>query len=133
MWPKYLVLDLKLVDKLECVIKDLEISGLHVMSGYRTPQYNGPGGDGRVKNSRHTYGDAADVWVDEDGDGRMDDLNHDGRVDADDAEVLARAVEHVERLYPALTGGAGTYRATREHGPFVHVDTRGRPARWANR
>jgi len=132
-WPKYLVLDLQLADKLECLVKELKVSGLHVMSGYRTPQYNGPGGDGRAKNSRHTYGDAADVWVDEDGDGQMDDLNRDGRVDTRDAEALARVVERVERRYPALVGGAGIYRATSGHGPFVHVDARGRPARWASR
>lgn len=133
VWPKYLVLNLRLIDKLECLIAELHVSGLHVMSGYRTPAYNGPGGDGRVKNSRHTFGDAADVWVDEDGDGRMDDLNHDGRVNADDAAALAKAVERVERRFPALTGGAGVYRATSAHGPFVHVDARGRPARWASR
>src|SRR6185436_19219101 len=99
------------------------------MSGYRTPQYNGPGGNGRVKNSRHTYGDAADVWVDEDGDGRMDDLNGDGRVDIKDAAMLRQAVERVEARQPTLVGGAGVYTATREHGPFVHVDARGRAAR----
>lgn len=132
-WPKYLVLDLQLADKLECLIQELKVSGLHVMSGYRTPQYNGPGGDGRAKNSRHIYGDAADVWVDEDGDGRMDDLNRDGRVDLRDAEALAAVVDRVERRFPDLVGGAGVYRATSGHGPFVHVDARGRAARWAKR
>jgi hypothetical protein len=107
--------------------------GLHVMSGYRTPQYNGPGGKGRAKFSRHTYGDAADVWLDDDGDGQMDDLNRDGRVDTKDAEVLASAVERVEQREPELVGGYGVYRANRVHGPFVHIDVRGTPARWGMR
>jgi Peptidase M15 len=138
VWPKYLVLDLALVDKLELVIQELQrqgfaTRGLHVMSGFRTPQYNGPGEGGRAKYSRHTYGDAADVWVDDDGDGQMDDLNGDGRVDVEDAEALAAVVDRVEARLPALVGGHGVYKATSAHGPFVHVDLRGTPARWANR
>src|SRR5262249_39539856 len=85
VWPKYLVLNEDLVDKLELVIAELERSGvpvkhLAVMSGFRTPWYNKNGGEtgGRADLSRHMYGDAADVFVDNNGDGRMDDLNHDG-------------------------------------------------------
>jgi hypothetical protein len=134
-WPKYLVLRDELVDKLELVIGQLESKGvlvrhMTVMSGFRTPQYNGAGGDGRSGVSRHMYGDAADVFVDNDGNGRMDDLNRDGRVDHRDARVILDAVERVERLHPALTGGAGVYRATAAHGPFAHVDVRGWRARW---
>jgi len=36
----------------------------------------------------------------------------------------------VERAHPELAGGAAPYRATRAHGPFAHVDTRGARARW---
>jgi hypothetical protein len=138
VWPKYLVLDLRLVDKLELVLQELRTQGypargLHVMSGFRTPQYNGPGENGRAKFSRHTYGDAADVWLDDDGDGQMDDLDGNGRVDVKDAEVLARAVDTVERRVPELIGGYGVYRANRVHGPFVHIDVRGTPARWSKR
>ena len=134
-WPKYLVLREELVDKLELVIADLNTRGtavrrMTVMSGFRTPQYNGPGGDGRSGVSRHMYGDAADVFVDNDGNGRMDDLNRDGRVDHRDARVILDAVERVERQYPALAGGVGVYRANSAHGPFAHVDVRGWRARW---
>jgi hypothetical protein len=134
-WPKYVVLREELVDKLELVIDQLEKGGvvvrrMTVMSGFRTPQYNGPGGDGRSGVSRHMFGDAADVFVDNDGDGRMDDLNHDGRVDLRDARVILDAADRVERLHPALTGGVGVYRATGSHGPFAHVDARGWRARW---
>ena len=134
-WPKYVVLREELVDKLELVIADLGTRGvlvrhMSVMSGFRTPQYNGPGGDGRSGVSRHMYGDAADVFVDNDRNGRMDDLNGDGKVDHRDARVILESVERVERAHPALTGGVGVYRATSAHGPFAHVDVRGWRARW---
>jgi hypothetical protein len=137
VWPKYLVLDMRLVDKLELVMKELAEEGhpvkhLHVMSGFRTPEYNDPGvaPGGRSQISRHMYGDAADVFPDDDGDGWTDDLNHDGRVDIHDARVLAHAAEEVEHKYPQLVGGIGIYQATTAHGPFVHIDVRGRKARW---
>jgi hypothetical protein len=135
IWPKYLVLREELVDKLELVIADLNGRGttvdrMTVMSGFRTPQYNGAGGEGRSGVSRHMYGDAADVFVDNDGNGRMDDLNRDGKVDHRDARVILDAVERVERAYPALAGGVGVYRANSAHGPFAHVDVRGWRARW---
>jgi hypothetical protein len=140
VWPKYLVLRSALVDKLELVIAKLESRGIHVahmqvMSGFRTPLYNARAGErgGRSKISRHMYGDAADVFVDNDGDGRMDDLNHDGRIDSRDARVILDAVEQVEREHDDLVGGVGVYRATRAHGPFAHVDVRGNRARWGRR
>ena len=135
VWPKYLALNLRLIDKLELVLQELNAMGvralsLHVMSGFRTPQYNGPGGDGRAALSRHMYGDAADIWVDGDSDGYIDDLNGDGMHDIRDAAVLLRAVERVEQKYPELTGGAGLYESNASHGPFVHVDVRGSRVRW---
>ena len=140
VWPKYLVLRAPLVDKLELVISQLEARGtpvrrMSVMSGFRTPQYNARGGErsGRSRVSRHMYGDAADVFVDNDGDGRMDDLNRDGRIDYRDARVILEAVEQVERMHGDLVGGVGVYRATRAHGPFAHVDVRGTRARWGRR
>jgi uncharacterized protein YcbK (DUF882 family) len=137
VWPKYLVLREDLVDKLELVIDELQREGhvvkhMSVMSGFRTPEYNAHGGEtgGRAQISRHMYGDAADVFVDNDGDGRMDDLNGDGRVDYRDAQVILDAVEAVEREHPDVTGGVGVYRANASHGPFAHVDVRGYRARW---
>jgi Peptidase M15 len=136
-WPKYLVLNERLVDKLELVIDDLNAHGVHaehlaVRSGFRTPEYNrqGVGEGGRARDSRHQYGDAADVYVDNEGRGRMDDLNHDGRVDSRDAKVIRDAVDRVEAAHPELVGGVGIYRGTRMHGPFAHIDARGARARW---
>lgn len=137
VWPKYLLLNPKLLDKLELTIQELEASGhpvrqMHVLSGFRTPNYNHVGGNtrGRANLSRHMYGDASDVFVDNDGNGMMDDLNHDGRVDVRDAEVILQAVENVERKNPALVGGVGVYSACCGHGPFTHIDVRGFRARW---
>jgi hypothetical protein len=136
-WPKYLVLNERLVDKLELVIQDLNAHGVHVehlavMSGFRTPEYNrqGVGEGGRARDIRHQYGDAADVYVDNEGRGRMDDLNHDGRVNYRDARVIRDAVDRVEAAHPELVGGVGVYRGNSMHGPFAHIDARGVRARW---
>lgn len=138
VWPKYLVLQLKLVDKLELVLEDLaahgvDVSGVRVMSGFRSPQYNKTGGNpqGRAALSRHMYGDAADIYIDSNHDGVMDDLNHDGRITVDDSKVILAAEERVEAAHPELVGGGGIYPAGPGHGPFIHIDTRGYRARWS--
>ena len=137
VWPKYLVLQMKLVDKLELVLQDLsahgvDISGVKVMSGFRTPQYNATGGNpqGRAALSRHMYGDASDIYIDSNHDGVMDDLDHDGRITINDSKVIEAAVDRVEAAHPELIGGAGIYPAGPGHGPFIHIDTRGYRARW---
>jgi uncharacterized protein YcbK (DUF882 family) len=137
VWPKYLVLQMKLVDKLELILEDLsahgvDVSGVKVMSGFRTPQYNATGGNpqGRAALSRHMYGDASDIYIDSNHDGVMDDLDHDGRITMNDAKVIEAAVDRVEAAHPELIGGAGIYPAGPGHGPFIHIDTRGYHARW---
>jgi hypothetical protein len=137
VWPKYLLLDENLLDKLELTVQELKAEGVrvdhvHVMSGFRTPRYNKSGGNtgGRANLSRHMYGDAADVYVDNNRDGQPDDITGDGRVDTADAEKFAQAAEKVEARQPALVGGVGIYKACCGHGPFTHVDTRGYRARW---
>lgn len=137
VWPKYLVIEMRNVDKLELILSDLaahgvNVSGVHVMSGFRTPQYNRGGGitGGRAGLSRHMYGDAADIFIDNDGNGAMDDLNHDGRVDSKDAQVILQAQDRVEAAHPELVGGGGVYPAESGHGPFTHIDSRGYRARW---
>ncbi len=135
-YPKYLVLQPRLLLKLELLMDYLNAHGIHadkvhVMSGYRTPWYNAQLGN--VPDSRHTLGDAADVYIDvAPRNGIMDDLNHDGRDDFADSRLLAADVDKVFRN-PALDylrGGVGAYHSTAAHGPFVHVDARGWRARW---
>ncbi len=137
VWPKYVVLHEALIDKLELVIDELQLMGypvqhIQVMSGFRHPFYNaqGVGRGGRARESRHQYGDASDIFVDNDYDGMMDDLDGDGRVTLQDSDLIVLAVERVEMAHPELIGGMGRYHATHAHGPFVHVDVRGTAARW---
>jgi hypothetical protein len=138
VWPKYLVLQTRLVDKLELILSDLEsrgfdVHGVHIMSGFRSPQYNYTGGNtgGRANLSRHMFGDASDIYIDNNGDGQMDDLNHDGKISIDDSRVILQACERVEAAHPELVGGCGVYTAAPGHGPFIHIDTRGYRARWS--
>jgi uncharacterized protein YcbK (DUF882 family) len=134
-WPKYLLLDTRLLTKLEMVIERLERKGnkagnMFIMSGYRTPFYNASIHNG--KYSRHIYGDAADVYVDENHDGVIDDLNKDGKASMADAEVIYQVVESIEKKaeYKYLIGGMGKYNKTAAHTWDVHIDTRGYRARW---
>jgi hypothetical protein len=134
-FPKYVVLSEALILKLERIISALDDAGhsvdtLTIMSGYRTPFYNE--GIGNVRDSQHTAGTAADIFVDDEKiDGRMDDLDRDGVVTRDDAIWLFKLVDRMDRMPAALfRGGLGDYGATAAHGPFIHVDVRGRLARW---
>jgi Peptidase M15 len=139
VWPRYIVLEEKLIDKLELVLDDLAAQGVPtdhvvVLSGFRAPYYNEQGaGEGMARASRHMYGDAADIIVDADGDGRMDDLNRDGKLDLRDTEPITRAIARVEARHPDLVGGVGTYQAMGPRGPFAHIDVRGTSARWERR
>jgi hypothetical protein len=138
VWPKYVLISPRLLDKLELTIDELERMGhpvrrVGVISGFRTPNYNAGGGDprGRGALSRHMYGDAMDWFIDNDGNGQMDDLNGDGRVDLADLRIMVEAAERVERRYPDLIGGIGIYRPRPgAHNGFIHIDTRGYRARW---
>jgi hypothetical protein len=135
-WPRYVVLEETLIDKLELLLQDLQSHGYEasravVLSGFRAPYYNQRGvGEGMARASRHQYGDAADVTFDANGDGRMDDVNRDGRVDLADLAPAAAAITRLERAHPELVGGLGTYTAMGPRGPFIHVDVRGASARW---
>lgn len=62
----------------------------------------------------------------------MDDLNGDGRIDEADAGWLETLIEELsaEGREGLPEGGLAAYGATREHGPFVHIDVRGTRARW---
>lgn len=135
-YPAYLVLREQLLLKLELILDKLAGRGihaetLHVMSGYRTPEYNDDIGNGEY--SRHIYGDAADIFVDQNPrDGRMDDLNGDGRTNREDARWLSQLVDEIDNdpAHKTLKGGMGIYTSNDYHGPFVHVDVRGFITRW---
>jgi uncharacterized protein YcbK (DUF882 family) len=133
--PQYALVEPRLLRRLETVLSTLrerghDVSTLHVMSGFRTPYYNRAIGN-TTEYSRHLYGDAADIFVDMSGNGRMDDLNGDGQVDRSDAQYLASIVRDVPTPGDdRFNGGLGVYGPAPHRGPFVHVDLRGYRARW---
>ena len=135
-YPKYLALRTRLLRKLEYVTdlanaKGIRTDGFQIMSGFRTPYYNAA-----IKNtlySRHQWGGAADIFVDENPkDNYMDDLNADGKINFEDAKYLAKLINErsSEEDYQLFVGGLGIYKANSAHGPFIHVDVRGTKARW---
>lgn len=135
-YPRYLVLRANLLLKLENILATLNQRGhptqrLVIMSGYRTPFYNKA--IGNVPYSRHVWGGAADIYIDEKpANGRMDDLNGDGRVDRNDARWLADFVNGMSQRgeFGSRIGGIGIYGSNPARGPFIHVDVRGTRARW---
>jgi uncharacterized protein YcbK (DUF882 family) len=130
VWPKYVALNPRLLDKLELVLakigssarfaRDTAEVAFDVHSGFRTPAYN-RGVRFAARDSRHQYGDAADVAIDADGD---------GRVTLKDEALVARAVDQVEIEHPELVGGLGLYTSRRYRIPYVHIDARGKRSRW---
>lgn len=133
VWPKYIALSPRLLDKLELIFIEVQVRrgsngtdtlenqlDLDVHSGFRTPAHNR-----RVlmaaRDSRHQYGDAADIVVDANGNGYLDRKDH---------NLIVAAVETVERRYPDLVGGMGIYTSGRYRIPYVHIDARGTRSRW---
>ncbi len=134
-FPQYVIISPKLIFKLELLIekmnsKGIDVENLHVMSGYRTPYYNGSIGNG--KNSRHVYGDAADIYLDNDRNMAMDDLNGDGTIDMKDVRQLASFIDEIDADAENdwLAGGIGIYKSNGSHRGFVHLDTRGFKVSW---
>lgn len=136
VWPKFVLVEERLIDKLELVLSELANQGIDsrravVLSGFRAPYYNDARiEEGAARASRHQFGDAADIIIDADFDGRMDDLNRDGRRDLRDLTPIGEAVASIEKRHPELVGGLGTYAAMGPSGPFAHIDVRGTSARW---
>ncbi|MGC1480459.1 MAG: D-Ala-D-Ala carboxypeptidase family metallohydrolase [Chthoniobacterales bacterium] len=135
-YPKYCLISPRLLLKLELILEQVEAEGIeagsfYVMSGYRTPAYNRAIGN-KTKYSRHSYGDAADIFVDFNEDGKMDDLNEDGKVTNADPKFLYDLVEEMtdEPFFKPFTGGLGFYEMKYWRTGFIHVDTRGTEVRW---
>lgn len=128
VWPKYAAVSPRLLDKLELVIAEISswrgsdvpvTLDMAVQSGFRSPDHNR-----RVRraarDSQHQYGDAADVTLD---------ANGDGRISVIDSKMVGLAVEIVELKHPELVGGLGMY-TSRRSGSYVHIDARGQRVRW---
>lgn len=126
-WPRYTALSPRLLDKLELVLAAVDSArgngtdvSVDVHSGFRSPDHNRTVVRS-AKDSRHQYGDAADVTID---------ANFDGRYTLADTRLVAAAVERVEAAHPDLVGGMGLYTSRRYPTPYVHIDARGNRARW---
>ncbi len=134
-FPKYLYVNEKLLLLLESFLKEVKRQGYSIdsfsfVSGFRTPYYNAQLGN--IEYSRHIFGDAADIYIDADGNKRLDDLNRDGLINQSDTKFLIGLAERFKKsVYGAqFVGGIGHYPPTRHHGGFIHLDTRGYKARW---
>lgn len=129
-WPRYTAINPRVLDKVELVVAELtRMRGgdaervsvmLDVHSGFRSPFYNRTV-PRAARDSRHQYGDAIDVAID---------ANGDGRLTSSDTRLVAQAVERVEVEHPDLVGGMGIYTSRRYNQPYVHIDARGSRARW---
>ncbi len=132
VWPSYAAVNPKLLDKLELVIQEIarwhgdkavaDIE-LDVHSGFRAPEHNRKIRRA-ARDSQHQYGDAADVAID---------ANGDGKLTAIDSRMVGLAVEIVELKHPDLIGGLGIYTSGHSSTNYVHIDVRGRRARWRGR
>ncbi|HSJ65935.1 MAG TPA: D-Ala-D-Ala carboxypeptidase family metallohydrolase [Gemmatimonadaceae bacterium] len=128
VWPRFVAIDPRVLDKVELVLDairelrgdsaDVEVE-VDVHSGFRTPSYNAR--NRFALDSRHTHGDAIDIAID---------ANGDGRITRADIPLVAKAVEYIERRHPDLVGGMGLYTSDKYHQAFVHIDARGSRARW---
>ncbi|MBI3789917.1 MAG: DUF882 domain-containing protein [Gemmatimonadetes bacterium] len=132
-WPRYVAVDTRLLDKLELVLAQLEADqggvtvggeaprfAMEVRSGFRTPFHNARV-PGSARDSRHQSGEAVDVAIDAD---------RDGRFTRKDLRLVVKALEEVEAQHPDLVGGIGLYTSRRFSSPYVHMDVRGDHVRW---
>ena len=128
IWPRYVAIDPRVLDKIELVLGELArrrgdksiAFKVNVHSGFRTPLHNS-GVEGAARDSRHLYGDAADVAIDADGDGRLTLF---------DSYRVESAVDFIEQQHPELAGGLGVYSSRRYASPYCHIDARGERKRW---
>lgn len=129
-WPRYAAVSPRLLDKLELVIAELarwhggtvdDVDlALDVHSGFRAPDHNRQIARA-ARDSQHQYGDAADVAIDANGDGKFTSM---------DSRMVGLAVEIVELKHPDLVGGLGMYTSGHMGTTYVHIDARGKRARW---
>lgn len=125
VWPKYVALNPRLLDKLELILADVGGASrpeleIDVHSGFRSPDHNREVRRA-ASDSRHQYGDAADIQID---------VNGDGKITMTDEIRVMLAVERVEEAHPDLVGGMGIYTSRRYRTPYLHIDTRGKRSRW---
>ena len=137
----FIALDERIVDRLEALVEALRSPAMpepriRILRGYISPneatQLQRQGVD-LSEFSRHKYGDGVALILDNSGDGKMDDINGDGRVDIADLDHLAQAVEKLERdtgLFGGLGICGGPTDPLMPDTPYISIDLRGARQRW---
>ncbi|PUU95590.1 MAG: peptidase M15A [Halanaerobium sp.] len=134
--PQFIVIQESLLLKLEYFLAEVNKAGypaetFGIVSFYRSPYFNKKIGND-THYSRHLYGDAVDIYIDNRGNEWMDDLNGDGKLDIKDADVLFKIAKKFDQKekYADLQGGLSSYHANGVRGSFIHIDTRGIHVTW---
>lgn len=133
--PKYIVIRESLLLKLEYILAEvnkagIEVKTLGIRQAYLTPHDNAE--KQFAIYSRFIYGDAAQIIIDRDKDGIMDDVNGDGTGDMKDARWLFNLIDKlsVRADYQKMEGGLAHYRLNKNFGGYVYIDARGNKMRF---
>ncbi|TDO78278.1 peptidase M15-like protein [Halanaerobium saccharolyticum] len=134
--PQFIAIQESLLLKLEFFLEEVNKAGYQaetfgIVSLYRSPYFNKKIGND-TDFSRHLFGDAADIYIDNSGDRWMDDLNGDSQSTKADADLLydlAVKFDQKEEFFH-LQGGVCSYKGNGVRGPFIHIDTRGFHVSW---
>lgn len=134
--PQFIAIQESLLLKLEFFLEEVNKAGYRadtfgIVSIYRTPYLNKKLGN-NTDFSRHLFGDAADIYIDNSGNQWMDDLNGDGQSNKADADVLAELAIKFDQKdkFSHLQGGVCSYKGNGVRGSFIHIDTRGFHITW---
>lgn len=76
------------------------------------------------KDSYHLKGKAIDIYV--------FDINNDTIFDEKDIEIIKKHIFKIEKKFPELQGGFGTYLSKDISKRMIHIDTRGYRKIWNN-
>lgn len=134
--PQFIAIQESLLLKLEFFLEEVNNAGYKadtfgIVSLYRSPYFNKKLGN-NTDLSRHIFGDAADIYIDNTGNDWMDDLNGDGDSNLEDSKILydlAQKFDNKEE-FAHLQGGLSSYKGNGVRGPFIHIDTRGFHISW---
>lgn len=134
--PQFIAIKESILLKLEYFLAEVNNAGYNaetfgIVSFYRSPYFNKKIGNG-THYSRHIYGDAVDIYIDNSGNEWMDDLNGDEKTDIADANLLFDLACEFDKKdkNSALQGGVSSYKGNGVRGPFIHIDTRGVHTTW---
>jgi len=135
-FPQYIVLKESLLLKLEYFLEEVNNVGYKadtfgIVSVYRSPYFNNKLGN-NTDLSRHLFGDAADIYIDNTGNNWMDDLNGDGKLNIHDSNLLFDLAVKFDQKeeFSQLQGGLSSYKGNGVRGPFLHIDSRGFHVSW---